>query len=81
MINRAKLLNHLHTKVRLCFKDGEEVDAILLRVDLETPSSENHLKYKVTKIFNKERSIANGSFPGLIVIAELSDLTSWKAVE
>ena len=81
MINRAKLINYLHAKVHLLFSDGDEAEAILLSVDLEAPFSKSEFKFKVTKIFNEEISIPNCTDVGAVVVAKLSDLTFWEALE
>ena len=67
-----------HKPVRLTFRDGEVVDAIVLGVNTERDFD---LTYEVLRVIQSAEPPALGSAPGASVIAELKDLVGWEPVD
>jgi len=73
-MNLDDLPLHRHQSVRLTFKDGEVVDALLLGVDL---TRDRDLTYEVRRIVSAASPPGRGTTIGATVIAKVEDLASW----
>jgi len=76
-MNLDDLTAHVHQSVRLTFKDGEIVDALLVGVDLHR---DRDLTYEVHRILRAASPPTRGTAVGATVIAKVQDLSSWRTV-
>ena len=76
-MNVEKLRSHLNREVRLSFKDGEIVDAVLLGVD---PDWERDLTYEVKHVVQQGSPLPRGTAVGAPCIAQLDDLSAWEPI-
>jgi hypothetical protein len=76
-MNLDDLPAHVNQSVRLTFKDGEIVDALLLGVDL---SRDRDLTYEVRRIVRAASPPTRGTAIGATVIAQAHDLSSCMPV-
>jgi hypothetical protein len=72
-VNLDELPVHVNQPVRLIFKDGEIVDALLLGVDLRR---DRDLTYQVLRILRAASPPTRGTAIGATVIAKVQDLES-----
>ena len=71
----SQLRQYLNSIVRLDFKDGESVEAILLAAD---PYRDGDLTYEVRRIIRHASNPHPHIIPGATVIAEISELSDWS---
>ena len=77
-IDPSGLRGLTHKSVRLTFRDGEVVDAIVLGVNIERDFD---LTYEVLRVIHSAKPPALGTALGATVIAELKDLVGWEPVD
>lgn len=74
-MNVAQLRAVLKNRVRLTFRDGEVVEALLLGVDDER----NHdLTYEVTRVVHTGAPTSKATQVGTTYIAPLNELENWS---
>jgi len=76
-MDHSQLRNFLNHSVRLSFKDGEAVEAVLLGMDAER---DRDLTYEVRKIVARGPAAAKGTVVGTTYIASIDDLAAWEPV-
>ncbi len=67
----------LNKPVRLVFKDGEIVEAVLLGVDAER---QHDITYEVLRLVKAGAPRALGTAIGATLVASLENLSSWEAL-
>jgi len=77
-MNLDELRSHFNKRVKLEFKDGEVVEALLLGADLQR---DRDLTYEVLKVVRPGRPKAKGTAEGATCIAKVADLASWEPLE
>lgn len=70
-----ELARHLNEEVRLSFKDGEIIDAVLLGVDEQT---HRDLTYEVRRVLSVGKPRPEGTTVGATCIASLDELEAWS---
>lgn len=75
MSTPEELRSHLSRTVRLHFKDGEIVEAVLLGVD---PTRDRDLTYEVRRILERGSPPARGTAPGATCVASIDELAEWE---
>ncbi len=71
----SDLRHALNRPVRLYFRDGEIVDAILLGA---SPTRDRDITYEVREILKEATPPARGSRPGSTCIAPIEDVAKWE---
>lgn len=76
-MNRLHLASYINQMVRLRFRDGEIVDALLLGADEDRHQD---LTYEVREVLTPGNPRPRGTRPGGTCIASLEELSSWEPV-
>jgi len=71
----GQLRQRLNQPVKLNFRDGEVVDAILLGID---PERDRDLTYEVRRIIRRGSPPARSTHEGGTNVAKIEELASWE---
>lgn len=71
----VQLRQRLNQPVKLRFRDGEVVEAILLGID---PERDRDLTYEVRRIIRKGSPSVRGTEEGGTSVAKIEDLANWE---
>lgn len=71
----VQLRKRLNQPVKLSFRDGEVVEAILLGID---PDRDRDLTYEVRKVVRKGTPPARGTEEGGTSVAKIDELADWE---
>lgn len=71
----VQLRERLNQPVKLSFRDGEVVEAILLGID---PERDRDLTYEVRRIIRRGSPPARGAEEGGTSVAKIEELANWE---
>ena len=76
-MNLSKLRKFVNQKVRLTFRDGEIVDAMLLVANVER---DRDITYEIIHVLKSGSRGDSVSKPGVVIVASLDELLSFEPI-